>query len=153
MSRMTSDRTSEQSGARPPFVETLALALRSGRRAHGLSQRALAERAGVSKSAVARIESVQTGLSLETVAGALAAVGLRLAVVHDDGTAWTLGDLVPADAAEATDDAGRRLPAHLAYRTYWDDEPYWHWFRRYVRYVRRGGTRLPGRDPRLSYYR
>ncbi len=52
--------------------------LREARRRSGLSQRALAARAGTSQSVVARIENGQTSPSVDTLVRLLEAAGLEL---------------------------------------------------------------------------
>lgn len=60
---------------------TASQILRAARRRSGLSQRALAQRAGVAPSQVAQIESGRTQPRVETLERLLASVGLELAVV------------------------------------------------------------------------
>lgn len=55
-----------------------AALLRSARERAGLTQRALAERAGTSQSVVARIESGQTSPSWDTLARLLASAGFMI---------------------------------------------------------------------------
>ena len=78
------------------------------RRIADLSQRELAERLGVSRAVVARIETGQTIPTTELLARIMDIAGVRLAVVDGDGVPV---DPVPADVAR--DNAGRRYPAHL----------------------------------------
>jgi transcriptional regulator with XRE-family HTH domain len=54
--------------------------VREGRRRAGLSQQALADRAGTTQSAIARLESGRTAPSLETVERLLRLCGLQLIV-------------------------------------------------------------------------
>jgi transcriptional regulator with XRE-family HTH domain len=91
----------------------LPLALRARRRALRLDQRALAAACGVSKSAVARLEKGDTGVSVATLLRVLQAAGLALSIVHADGRPWTRQESLEADLDGATDAAGRRLPGHL----------------------------------------
>jgi transcriptional regulator with XRE-family HTH domain len=113
-----------------PFLVGVALALRAGRRQLGLSQRGFAAKVGLSKSAVARVETATPGLLVETVADALAGVGLRLCVADDEDHIWdpATGEL-DVDKEDARDSGGRRLPAHLTTRVWWH-EPYWRFQRR-----------------------
>jgi transcriptional regulator with XRE-family HTH domain len=78
------------------------------RRRADLSQRELAERIGLSKSAIAAAESAQRGLDVRALARAAEQAGLRLALVDEQGQ----------ELAGMADDAvrdlgGRRFPAHL----------------------------------------
>jgi HTH-type transcriptional regulator/antitoxin HipB len=82
--------------------------LRRIRRTADLSQRELAARIGISKSAVAAAESGRSGIDARALARAAELAGLRLALVDADGreTAGMDGDAV-------RDQAGRLYPAHL----------------------------------------
>jgi transcriptional regulator with XRE-family HTH domain len=135
------------------FVERAALAVRSGRKRLGLSQRALAERTGMSKSAVARVEAAYPALPVETVASALAGVGLRLRLEDADGRAWA-GDThaLGPDLEDARDGAGRRLPAQLEPRVH-DLEPSWRFVRRQARARAAGRRDVPLFDRSLTYER
>ncbi len=139
-------------GGRPrvdelPFLVGVALALRAGRRELGLSQRGFAAKVGLSKSAVARVETATPGLLVETVADALAGVGLRLCVADDEDHIWdpATGEL-DVDKEDARDSGGRRLPAHLTTRVWWH-EPYWRFQRRLNRADQqlRSDQQLPSR--------
>jgi transcriptional regulator with XRE-family HTH domain len=104
----------------------LALVLRAVRRARRMSQRELAERAGVPRSTVDRIESGRTSARFETIAVLLAAAGFDLLIVD-----WR-GRLLEVDSVthHIVDRAGRRFPAHLPWnevRELGDD--WWGWFR------------------------
>ena len=69
--------------------------VREGRKRAGLSQRDLADRAGTTQSAIARLESGRTAPSLETVERLLRLCGLQLIVElapYDDS------DIVQAEA-------------------------------------------------------
>jgi len=61
-------------------VAEVGRALRTARRRRGLSQRELAQKIGVSKSRVARLESDAGPQSLEMVSQVLMASGFRLEV-------------------------------------------------------------------------
>ncbi len=92
-----------------PFDEQVGLALRSYRRKHRLSQRALAEQLDVAPATLARLERSALSCSLETLVRLLAATGHSLAVVDADGqtvTTWDETDL------RARDRSGRRFPAN-----------------------------------------
>src|SRR5689334_19994382 len=85
----------------------LAVAVRSGRRRLGLSQRALAARSGVAQATVARAEA-ERDVSFGIALAVLRAVGSRLVVLGPPIEA------LPEDSARDT--GGRRLPAHLEAR-------------------------------------
>jgi ADP-ribose pyrophosphatase YjhB (NUDIX family)/transcriptional regulator with XRE-family HTH domain len=109
-----------------PFV---GLVLRRARRDAGLSQRALATRAGVPASTVAAAESAQRDLKVATFAALLDAGGWSLRVVDRDGNA--IDELPVFDGP--LDAADRRYPAHVELRSterlgsWWGDRwgPYW----------------------------
>jgi transcriptional regulator with XRE-family HTH domain len=117
----------------------LSIAVRSGRRRLGLSQRALAAKAGVGQSSVARLEA-EHDVSTRVATCVLAAVGLRLAVVGPEV------EERPEDCARDT--GGHRLPAHLPARTT-DRLPVYTWLRRYYR----GGPVFAGRGEFWVYER
>lgn len=81
------------------------------RRLGDLSQRDLARVLGISQSQVARIERSLRELDVRTLERILGLAGLRLAVVHDDGT-----EVLPVSDDVIRDNAGRRMPAHLDVR-------------------------------------
>jgi transcriptional regulator with XRE-family HTH domain len=90
------------------FATAVAAALRAGRATHALSQRELAKRAGLSQSAVARLETGRYDARLSWVVAALEAVDLRLDLpVTEAQQRWR------RDGEFVRDEAGRRLPAHL----------------------------------------
>jgi transcriptional regulator with XRE-family HTH domain len=68
--------------------------VREARRRAGLTQRALAERAGVSQPQVARVESGRTEASFDRVLQLVRACGfdLEIHVVPLDEDAWTLAE-------------------------------------------------------------
>jgi transcriptional regulator with XRE-family HTH domain len=111
-----------------PFLCVVAMALRAGRRAKGLNQRDFAQLAGLSSSTVARLEASRGDVGLGPLRTALAMVGLRLAVVHDDGRPFVATSALPLDEAGVVDRAGRRFPAHLPEDLYLDDH-YWRTWR------------------------
>jgi transcriptional regulator with XRE-family HTH domain len=100
--------------------------LRRIRRLADSSQRELAARLGISKSAVAAAECGSSGLDIRIVARAAALAGLRLALLDSD--ACEVGGMV--DAA-VRDMGGRRFPAHLDTR--YGDVDWWHDDGRYSR--------------------
>ena len=83
-------------------------ALRRIRRTADLSQRELAARIGVSKSAVAAAESMAGGLDVRVLARSAELAGLRLALLDEHG-----GEVRPMAADTVRDLSGRRFPAHL----------------------------------------
>jgi transcriptional regulator with XRE-family HTH domain len=91
----------------------LGAVLRALRRAADLSQRQLAERAGVSQTAVARIESGRAGNpAFRTVERLVRAAGATLRAEADPPASGAAPpDPVPHE--ELRDAAGRRYPAHL----------------------------------------
>jgi len=98
--------------------------LRAVRRFACLSQRELAEAAGLPKSTIDRLESGQTtDPSLSTLQRVLGAAGYALTVVGDDG-----GEVSYLNApGPQLDRAGRHLPAHLERRPL--DDTWWGWER------------------------
>jgi len=125
MDELDSDREAK------PVVAEVGRALRTARRRRGLSQRELAQKIGVSKSRLARLESDAGPQSLEMVAQVLMASGFRLEVIDTSRTAPQEGDAAAAAQLELCDASGRRFPAHLdAYRV---EYPATYWF------VRNGG--------------
>jgi transcriptional regulator with XRE-family HTH domain len=91
-------------------VSTFDLAgyLRRIRRLADLSQRQLAEAAGMSKSAVAAAEAGTRDLAATQLARAAALAGLRLTLLDRDGR-----EVVGMSPDGPRDAADRRLPAHL----------------------------------------
>jgi transcriptional regulator with XRE-family HTH domain len=85
----------------------LALAMRRIRRHAGLSQRALAAKAGVSAATVARIETGSVDPTLATLLRLLAAAGVTLTVTGLEPTTFAFG-IVEGHR----DAAGRRPPPH-----------------------------------------
>ncbi|WP_347059135.1 helix-turn-helix transcriptional regulator [Blastococcus sp. HT6-30] len=91
-----------------PELFDLCGALRRIRRLADMSQRELAEAAGLSASAVAHGEAGTRDLPVTALARAAGLAGLRIALL--DGN----GDEVPGmDPDAVRDRAGRRFPAHL----------------------------------------
>jgi transcriptional regulator with XRE-family HTH domain len=87
--------------------------LRAARHRADLSQRQLADKAGVPQSTVARAERLPAKATASNVATLLAATGLRLAVLDQDGV-----EIQPEDEDDANrrDRGYRRYPAHLDVR-------------------------------------
>ncbi|MCZ2829936.1 helix-turn-helix transcriptional regulator [Modestobacter sp. VKM Ac-2986] len=92
--------------------------LRRIRRVADCSQRELAERIGVSKTAVAAAESGTRDLAVSVLARAAAVAGCRLAVLDASGA-----ELTPMSEDTVRDGAGRSMPAHLDTRH--GDEDWW----------------------------
>lgn len=95
------------------------MVLRALRRRFDLSQRQLAERAGVPKSTIGDLETGRSVPTVATLQRALGAVGYRLEVVDPgDQPVWWDDSLEhPRDAAE------RRFPAHLDLYPRYPDRP------------------------------
>ena len=93
--------------------------LRRIRRTADLSQRELAARIGISKSAVAAAESGRSGIDVRALARAAEVAGLRLALVDADGR-----EVAGMDGDAVRDRAGRFYPAHLDTR--YGDEEWWY---------------------------
>jgi transcriptional regulator with XRE-family HTH domain len=85
--------------------------LRRARRIADLSQRELAQAAGMPQSTVARIEAERMTPRVDCLDRLLRATGCQLAVVDGDG--WPLA---PMGEDRYLDQAGRRFPAHLDLR-------------------------------------
>jgi transcriptional regulator with XRE-family HTH domain len=87
--------------------------LRAARRRADLSQRELAERAGVANHVVARAEAYAHLARVQHFAQLLESTGLHLIVVDDDGV-----EVSPEVATQGAlkDRADRRFPAHLDVR-------------------------------------
>jgi transcriptional regulator with XRE-family HTH domain len=101
--------------------------LRAVRHLRRLSQRELAEQAGVPRSTVDRIESGRTrDPALATIDQILNSVGLHLAIHDADNRELR----IDGDRFRVWDRAGRRFPAHLPVRkiTSMQDD-WWGWFR------------------------
>ena len=102
--------------------------VRRGRRWADLSQRDLAERAGVAPSTVARVEANgQRQFSLLALGTVLHALGFRLAVLDADGA-----EVRPMTSAAVRDRGHRRYPAHLDVRLVgthsgWWGDACWSW--------------------------
>ncbi len=99
--------------------------LRAARRARRLSQRELAEYAGVPRSTVDRIEAGRTDPRLSTVTALSDAVALELVLVDQ------FGSVVDVENDELFDRTYRRFPAHLesAPVTAWGSDDWWGWGR------------------------
>jgi len=104
---------------------TLGGLLRRIRRTADCSQRELAERLGLSATAVAQAETGVRDLPATALVRAAGLAGLRLALLGADGE-------VPGMVGNAVRDrSGRRFPAHLDTRH--GDEDWWHGPERYTR--------------------
>ena len=139
MDELNSDREATS------VVAEVGRALRTTRRRRGLSQRELAQKIGVSKSRLARLESDAGPQSLEMVSQVLMATGFRLEVIDTTRTAPQEGDAAAAARLELCDASGRRFPAHLeAYRV---EYPPTYWF------VRNGGWTTSKAFPQWTFER
>ena len=107
------DMVDQHAGLDEPGYPWWSRALRQLRRRFDLSQRQLAERAGLAPSTVAELELGRVAPSIRLLEIALGAVGFRLILTDCGGEPiqWSLADdSLPRDAA------GRRYPAHLDVR-------------------------------------
>jgi transcriptional regulator with XRE-family HTH domain len=139
-----------------PLVAEVGRALRRARRRQNLSQREYAQRLGVSKSRLARLESDAGPQSLEMVSQVLMASGFRLQVVDvSDGKDGKDGDKPRSESPEddgraealleLCDAAGRRFPAHLDAHPLSFPPLYW--------FVRNGGWLTAKPFPQWTYQR
>ncbi len=112
--------------------------LRAARHRADLSQRELAEKAGVPQSLVARAERHPAKATAASTAVLLAAMGFRLVVVDDHGN-----ELAPEDEddADRRDRADRRYPAHLDIR---DGDDHWWGY---------GWPMFDGKEPEYTFDR
>jgi HTH-type transcriptional regulator/antitoxin HipB len=117
--------------------------LRRIRRSTDLSQRELAARIGMSKSAIAAAETGASGLDARALAAAAGLAGLRIALL--DGTGAEVAGMDP-DAVR--DRSGRRFPAHLD--TMLSEKRGWRWEHRphRSRPTYTFDRRRPGEEPR-----
>jgi transcriptional regulator with XRE-family HTH domain len=98
--------------------------LRAARRWKGLSQRELAERSGLPKTTIGRLESGETSdPSVSTLQRVLAGAGFGIIVVDENGEELSYFN-APGNQRDA---AGRHLPAHLERRRL--DRYWWGWYR------------------------
>ncbi len=95
------------------FLRDVSWGVRARRRVLRLDQRALATKAGVSKSTLARLEAGDGNVSMAALRKVLTAVGLAVALTREDGTPWLAGEALATDIQGVTDRAGRSFPAHL----------------------------------------
>jgi HTH-type transcriptional regulator/antitoxin HipB len=93
--------------------------LRRIRRTADLSQRELAARIGISKSAVATAESGRSGVDVRALARAAGLAGLRFALLDAEGR-----EVAGMDPDAVRDRGGRLFPAHLDTR--YGDEEWWY---------------------------
>ncbi|MBN9735834.1 MULTISPECIES: helix-turn-helix transcriptional regulator [unclassified Pseudonocardia] len=84
--------------------------VRAVRRRAELSQRELAERTGLARSTIGRIESRSLAPSLDTLSAILDVAGLRLVAVDQENRLVRPMEDIPGDVR---DGAGRRFPSHL----------------------------------------
>jgi transcriptional regulator with XRE-family HTH domain len=99
--------------------------IRRARRRTGMSQRELADRAGVAPSTVAKVEKGTLVPGLRVLEALLDGAGLFLVVVDPDGKVIQPLEEYPL----AVDNAGRRYPAHLDLII--EPEPFEWWGERY----------------------
>ena len=134
-----------------PVASQVGRALRMARRRRGLSQRELAQKIGVSKSRLGRLESDAGPQSLEMVAQVLMAAGYRLEVVDTSAAARDAGAERPKDVEmaaallELCDVSGRRFPAHLEAHRLAYPPTYW--------FVRNGGWTTTKAFPEWTFER
>ena len=109
-----------RSGGQAGHVDAFPLGgiLRRIRRLTDCSQRELAERLGISKTAVAAAERGTRDLAVSVLVRAAATAGCRLAVLDASGT-----ELEPMGGDTVRDGADRLMPAHLDTRH--GDEDWW----------------------------
>jgi transcriptional regulator with XRE-family HTH domain len=102
-------RVAQHGGVTHPWWSEV---LRHARRRRDVSQRELADLAGVPKSTIGDLETGRIAPSLLTLDRALQAAGYRLEIVDalDNVVAWTTSGVEPRDRA------GRRYPPHLDLR-------------------------------------
>ena len=99
--------------AHEAFLAAVARAVRARRRVLRMDQRALAARAGVSKSTVARLERAEGIVAIGSMRRVLAEAGLALVLTHEDGAPWQEDGALRTDVLRVVDRAGRSFPAHL----------------------------------------
>ena len=119
---MTARGGERQAGSRTASATTpfdVGGLLAQARRHADLSQRELAQLAGMSQSSVAGYESGGQLPRLQALLRLLDAAGLRLAVLDEEGA-----EVRPFDSRAARDNAGRRFPAHLDAAHPDDVDPY-----------------------------
>jgi transcriptional regulator with XRE-family HTH domain len=101
-------------------------ALRRIRRTADLSQRELAQAAGVGAAVISHVEAGRRGMTVDLLSRLASVAGLRLALLD------TTGHEVPGMTDGAVrDEGGRRFPAHLDTR--YGDVDWWHGRERYSR--------------------
>ena len=110
----------------PAETALLGALLRRIRRAADLSQRQLAQRLGVSPTAVAQVETGRRDLPTTLLMRAADLAGLRVALL--DGAGDEVAGMTPDSVR---DRGGRHFPAHLDTRH--GDEDWWHGSERYSR--------------------
>lgn len=125
-------------------ITHVGAALRHGRHTRRLSQRELADAAGVSQSLVARLERGELGPAIEALRSVLDAVGFEVLLVHAGGcvgesagtdspgvagSANTCRDWVTDGRVRHRDAAGRAFPAHG--EATWEQHPPLYWLFRH----------------------
>lgn len=107
------DMVDQHAGLDEPDYPWWSRALRQLRRRFDLSQRELAEKAGLAPSTIAELELGRAAPSVRLLEIAFAGVGYRLILADCGGEPiqWSL-----ADDSQPRDAAGRRYPAHLDVR-------------------------------------
>jgi transcriptional regulator with XRE-family HTH domain len=104
----------------------VAGAVRRIRRRADLSQRQLAQAAGISQSLVARVEAGKQDIAVGLLERLAALAGLRLVLIDEAGN-----EVAGMDDEAVRDQSGRRFPAHLDTR--YGDVDWWHGDERYSR--------------------
>lgn len=114
------DMVDQHAGLDEPGYPWWSRALRQLRRRFDLSQRQLAERAGLAPSTVAELELGRVAPSVRLLEIVFGAVGFRLILTDCGGEPiqWSL-----ADDSQPRDAAGRRYPAHLDVRPRYPGRP------------------------------
>lgn len=105
----------EQTRSELTTRDEIGLALRMDRGSAGESQRAYAQRRGISRDLVRRVEADDAGrLTLEAAGELLEGTGYVLTVVRAGTEVEKPSDAIDPERLVARDLAGRTLPAHLA---------------------------------------
>ncbi|HZC70347.1 MAG TPA: helix-turn-helix transcriptional regulator [Jatrophihabitans sp.] len=102
--------------------------LRAARRLRRLSQRQLAELAGVPRSTVDRIEAGASDPRISTLEALLGAIGIELAA-HVGGQLLTIDQ----EREQLVDFAGRHLPPHWEVEAVIPRDGWWGWWRKQPR--------------------
>lgn len=99
----------------------IAAIMRAGRRSRRISQRQLAERAGLPHCTVDRIEAERADPRLSTIERLLGALDLRLAVVTCNGAPFG----PDPEREQLFDFGGRHFPPHWEIRDLHDEGDWW----------------------------